>query len=585
MKHKITGNGPVIIILRGLGRTFDYWLDFEQELAKSFKVVMINLPGTDSEIEKTPLTIKRTAKLLVRKINELRPEIGEPPYNFFGLSLGGLSAMGVAYYYPELVNTLSVASSSITQLEARRIKITPLVKMLIMELEPGRPPYPNNRVGKYLVSPSYLKKNPGIIKAWDRIWATQDLSKKNFIRQLISALFSLTPEMVSRIKTPTLIISGEDDLLVHYENSEIIKNYIPNSVHIRVPEAGHDITTEKPELIADMLKDFAQTKSLELMRSKFQMEKETPELLQLKRLAKNYSDILIMEELGEIEHMGYRSPVNAFYISHKPNPELPTVAFFSCFHGVEWIGSRVLVNFIEHLIREITWDEDIKALTEKVNICGIPVVNPIGRLEHNRSNGNGIDLMRNAPVRSDKALLLLGGQKFSRHIPWYMGEGLEKENVIVSKFLDDNVFPSDFKITIDIHSAFLRGSRIWIPYASGKKLPEKETKLFRQVRKTLNSVYKYNPYKYQKQENIYKTHGDFWDHSFDRHGSSAKGTFLPITLEISSREWSVRNFLRKWSLEALFSPSNRKQENSEYIKHIMVFDFIIRFAKNYSKTK
>lgn len=581
MKHKIVGNGPVIIILRGLGRTLEYWLDFEPVLAKDFKVVMIDLPGVNDEKESTPIMLQTTVKLLVKKIEELKPLIGEPPYHFFGLSLGGLSAMGIAYYNPELVETLTVASSSIAQLQSKRISLLPLLDMLLMELEPGRPPYPNKRIGKYLIGRKYLKEHPEILKTWDRIWAMQELTKDNFFRQMLSALFSITPEMASRIQIPTMVISGEDDRLVPFENSEVIKNCIPNSVHIRVPEAGHDITTEKPELIAEMLKYFTSTKDLNIIKTKFQITKEPQELLQLKRLEKNFGDVVITEELGEVAYKGYRTPINAFFISHKPKPELPTIAFFSCFHGVEWIGSRVLVNFVEHLVREIKWDEDIKNLTDKVNICGILTVNPVGRIEGYRSNGNGIDLMRNSPVRAEHAVPLLGGQKISRYLPWYMGKGLEKENEIVVKFLNNYVFPSHFKMTIDIHSAFLRRSRIWIPYASGKKLPAKEARLFRQLRKMLNGIYKYNPYKYEKQESLYKTHGDFWDYNFDRHNEVYKGTYLPLTLEISSWNWTMKNFLKHWSLESLFSPDTTKESNAEYIKHIMVFDFLIRFLKNY----
>ena len=581
MKHKIKGSGPVIIILRGLGRTLEYWLDFEDILAKDFKVVMIDLPGTNDEKESTPVMLQTTVKLLVEKIIELKPLIGEPPYHLFGLSLGGLAAMGITYYNPELVDTLTLASSSIAQLQSKRINLIPLLDLLTMELEPGRPPYPNKKISKYLVSKKYLREHPEIVKVWDRIWSMQDLTKTNFFRQMLSAVFSVTPEMASRIQTPTLIISGEDDLLVPFENSEVIKNCMPNAVHIRVPEAGHDITTEKPELIVEMIKDLTKTKDLEFIKTKFQLTKEPQELVQLKRMEKNFGDVVITEELGEVDYKGYRTPVNAFFISHKPRPELPTIAFFSSFHGVEWIGSRVLVNFIEHLVREIKWDEDIKSLTEKVNICGILIVNPVGRIEGYRSNGNGIDLMRNAPVKAEHAIPLLGGQKLSKHLPWYMGEGLEKENEIVVKFLNDYVFPSSFKMTIDIHSAFLRRSRIWIPYASGKKLPAKEAALFRQLRKTLNGIYKYNPYKYEKQEDLYRTHGDFWDYNFDRHNEVYSGTYLPLTLEISSWNWTIKNFLKHWSLESLFSPDTRKESNAEYIKHIMVFDFLIRFMKNY----
>lgn len=581
MKHKIVGQGETIIILRGLGRSFDYWLEFETELARYFRVVMINMPGIDDEKEKTPITTKGNADKIVEKIKELRGQIGEPPYHLFGISLGGLTAMGIAYYYPELVSTLSAASSSITQLEKVRINPVPFLKLMMMQIEPGDIPYPNRKIGRYLVSKQYIRNNPDIIKKWDDLWYRQELTKPNFFRQLLSALFSLTPHMASRITTPTLLISGEEDKLVPFENSAIIHKYIPNSVHIPIPNIGHDVTTEKPALIAKMISDFARTKDTHLINKTYRITKEPVEITRLKRLEKKFPDFLILDEIGEFEHNGYRIPMNAFFIGHRPDPKLPTVAFFSCFHGVEWVGGRVLINFIDHLVRELCWDEGTRDLVSKINICGIPIANPVGRIEKTRSNGRGVDLMRNAPVTGKRVIPLLGGQRISGSLPWYMGKKIEKENQIIMKFIDDNVFPSEFKMTLDIHSAFLRRSRIWMPYASGKKLPQKEQEIFTRIKKLLNSIYKYNPYRYEKQELVYRTHGDFWDYNFDRHEMNKKGTYIPLTLEISSLNWVLRNFVFNWSFESLFNPLNRRESNEEYFRHITVFDFILRFAKNF----
>ena len=122
-----------------------------------------------------------------------------------------------------------------------------------------------------------------------------------------------------------------------------------------------------------------------------------------------------------------------------------------------------------------------------------------------------------------------------------------------------------------------------MPYASGKKVPEKETKIFAEIKKHLYTIYRHHPYKYEKQTDIYSTHGDFWDYNFDQHLESGKGTYLPLTLEISSFKWAMRNLLSNWTVEAIFNPINRHQSRDEYIKHMMIFDFIIKFAKNYKK--
>ena len=534
--------------------------------------------------EITPLTIKGSAKAVVEKIKQIKDQIGEPPYNFFGLSLGGLTALGIAYHYPRLVKKVCAGGSSITQFRHKRMNVWPFLRIMAMQFEPAGPICPHRVLGKYLVSKNFLIDHPDIIETWDRLWHRQQLSKKNFTKQMISALFSLTPRMLRKIEVPVLILSGEKDALVPFQNSELIKNLLPKAAHISLLRTGHDLTTEHPALVANILKDFTSDISLEELKTKHQPIKEPPEVRKIKTLAEKFPDLIKIELLDYIEHNGYRAPVYSFYMGHKPDPSLPTIAFMSCFHGVEWIGGKVLSDYVEHLVRETNWDADTKAMIGKVNICGIPVVNPIGRIERTRQNARGIDLMRNAPVIAEKALFLLGGQKLTRRLPWFMGEGIEQENQIVLDFLRDHVFPSDFKITLDVHSAFLRHPRIWMPYASGKKVPDKEKKIFAEIRKHLYTIYRHHPYKYEKQTDLYSTHGDFWDYNFDQHLKSGKGTYLPLTLEISSFKWAIRNLLSRWTVEAIFNPINRHQSRDEYIKHMMIFDFIIKFAKNYKKT-
>ncbi|MBN1114608.1 MAG: alpha/beta fold hydrolase [Oligoflexia bacterium] len=583
MKHKITGNGPAIIILRGLGRSYDYWLDFEQELAKYFRVVMINLPAMDDFGEKSPLTIKRTARAFAEKIKSLREEIGPPPYYVFGLSLGGMTAFSLAYYYPDLVSMLILGSSSVRQYTVKRIRTIPLLKILYLHILPFMPKKPHKLIGKYLVSKRYLKQNPGIINVWDGIWQKQKIHKRNFFKQLIAALFALSPSKIKKIKIPCLVISGEEDTLVPPENSEIISNALENSTHITLPQCGHDITTEEPAYIAEMIRDFTAWKNNDDIKTIYTTLKEAPETERLRELEEKFPHKFLLEPLDFIYHKNYKTPVHAFFISHKPQKELPTVALFACFHGVEWIGSSVLINFINHFLNAMEWDEGLRELVRHINLCGIPIVNPVGRIENTRTNGNNIDLMRNSPVSSGNSSFMLGGQEISPMLPWYMGESLQPENKVTIDFLDKYVFPSDFKITMDIHSGFVNRSRIWIPYASGKKLPPKEEELFNKTKNHLDKIYRYHLYEYEKQTDVYRTHGDFWDYNLDRHAQGGRGIYLPFTLEISSLQWSLRSFLIHWKFENLFNPLKENERNSEYIKHLHLMYFLLNLARNHER--
>lgn len=61
---------------------------------------------------------------------------------------------------------------------------------------------------------------------------------------------------VSKIKVPTLIIVGSDDKVTSPEHSRELHVLIKNSELVVVPDAGHLILYEKPELIVEMLLRF-----------------------------------------------------------------------------------------------------------------------------------------------------------------------------------------------------------------------------------------------------------------------------------------------------------------------------------------
>lgn len=584
MKHRIIGNGEPIIILRGLCRSLEYWLGFEDELAKYFKVVMIDLPGMDDLSEITPMTTKANVDLLAQKIAELKKDIGEPPYNVFGLSLGGMAASGLAYYHPKLVKNLMIASTSSRQFRIPRINFRPLFKILLSAAIYGKSNI-HKKIGKYLISNEFIKKSPWILEKWDELLSRQKITVANLFRQLAAAMTSLSPSMLRKLKVPALILAGEDDALVPFRNSVIISKAIKNSVLIVLPGFGHEVTLESASEITNIIKDFVEWQGSSDLKYKYQIIKDTPEGFQLNQLCEEHGDKLEIEILEHIENSYYKTPMYAFYVGHKPDPKLPTIALFAGFHGIEWIGASVLMNFLDHILCSMDWDEGLKETLSKINLCGIPIVNPIGRIEGTRMNGRGIDLMRNSPVIAEKASFMIGGQNLSSHLPWYRGEKLEKENLTVLKFLDDHVMPSPFKLTLDIHSGFVKTSKIWFPYASGRKLPEQEEGMINSIGKYLNKIFKYNMYMYEKQTITYSTNGDFWDYNMDRHCARSVGIYLPYTLEISSYHWMIKDFLVTWNFEHVFNPAKAKEGNVEYLKHVPLLYFFLNLARNYKKFK
>jgi pimeloyl-ACP methyl ester carboxylesterase len=67
------------------------------------------------------------------------------------------------------------------------------------------------------------------------------------------------PDSVATLKTinvPTLLVTGEEDLLTGMNEAELMRQHVPHS-HLRViPKAGHYAPWEQPEEAGQVLRQF-----------------------------------------------------------------------------------------------------------------------------------------------------------------------------------------------------------------------------------------------------------------------------------------------------------------------------------------
>jgi hypothetical protein len=104
------------------------------------------------------------------------------------------------------------------------------------------------------------------------------------------------------------------------------------------------------------------------------------------------------------------------------DPLAPAVGFFGGIHGLERIGTQLILHYMRALLHRLEWDELLHRQLEKIRLVFMPIVNPGGMWAHKRANPQGVDLMRNAPQRADSRVpWLAGGQTLSALLPWYCG--------------------------------------------------------------------------------------------------------------------------------------------------------------------
>lgn len=311
-----------------------------------------------------------------------------------------------------------------------------------------------------------------------------------------------------------------------------------------------------------------------------------PELDVLQALIQRAGSRVRSDIVCEVGVAGEKLPVHCVELGNC-SPEVPAVGFFGGIHGVERIGTQVLLAFLHTLIERLDWDDTLGQLLENVRLVFMPLTNPGGMRLRTRANPAGVDLMRNAPVDADHDVsFLLGGQRWSNALPWYRGregEPMQPEAQAVCQVVEQRLLPHAFSLSLDCHSGFGAKDRIWFPYARTRQpihcLPD-----IYALRGMFRSTHPYHSmYVIEPQARQYTTHGDLWDYLYDHARATSPHTFIPLTLEMGSWLWVKKRPAQLFSVLGMFNPVAPHRHQRILRQHLVFLDFLMRAASSHQR--
>jgi pimeloyl-ACP methyl ester carboxylesterase len=238
------GQGPVLVLVHGLGASAESWRDSIRYLARGYRVVALDLPGYGkSDKPRSNYSIEYHAAAL----NDFIDALGRDKVALVGNSMGGWIAAMVALKNPEKISHLILVDSAGLRRDAAAspINLNPATKeemrALLLALFSNK-----SLVTEKLVNDQWEYRKD--------IRSTVQATLESF-----KAKLPLLDERLKDIKIPTLIIWGRDDALIPLEYAEKFAKGIPGSKLVVIDSAGHIPQVEKPAVFYRAIKGFVRS--------------------------------------------------------------------------------------------------------------------------------------------------------------------------------------------------------------------------------------------------------------------------------------------------------------------------------------
>ncbi len=271
-----------------------------------------------------------------------------------------------------------------------------------------------------------------------------------------------------------------------------------------------------------------------------------PEMVELQRLIEDGAPHLEVRTVCEVGVGRHRFPVYRLALGNS-DPALPVVGFFGGIHGLERIGTQVVLVFLGSLLARLSWDSLLQRELESVRLVFMP--------------------------------LLLGGHRLSPRLPWYRGPSgaaFEAEAQAVCDIVGEELTSRSFSIALDCHSGFGVRDRIWFPFAH-TALPFHHLPEVHALQQLFDQTYPHHNYLFEPQSRLYLTHGDLWDHLY-LGSAAADRVFLPLTLEMGSWLWVKKNPRQLLSRRGIFNPLPLHRLHRVLRRHLLWLEFLVRAA-------
>lgn len=247
VSYLVTGNGPPVYMVHGIGSRKTTWAPLVAELKKRFTCVAYDLRGHgDSPVPSPPYTLEE----LVDDLEALRNRLGHEKIHIVGHSLGGMIGPAYARAFPDRVFSVSLLSTAAGRSDEDRDN---LARVAIAMRERGVMPVISTLVERWYTD-EFISNAPSRIE--QRKAQVEATPEEVFLSVFdVYATTEMAPWLNS-LTCPCLVMTGEGDLACSPRLNRFIAAEIPDSDLVILENLKHSILVEAPHRVIPHLKKF-----------------------------------------------------------------------------------------------------------------------------------------------------------------------------------------------------------------------------------------------------------------------------------------------------------------------------------------
>ena len=242
------GDGAPVVLLHPFPANHEFWLPVAESLAR-YRVILLDLRGHgESDVGEGPGTMEKHAADIVRVMDDAG--VGRAP--LIGVSIGGYVLFEFWRKYRGRVAALGLCNTKATAdgAEARAARLQAATDVL----ERGTEPFFETMIPR-LLGRTTRETRPDLVDGALRMMRKMSPDDVAQVQRGMAA----RPDSVETLKTinvPTLIMTGDEDILTGVNEAELMRQHLPGSrLHV-IPKAGHYAPWEQSQEVARLLRQF-----------------------------------------------------------------------------------------------------------------------------------------------------------------------------------------------------------------------------------------------------------------------------------------------------------------------------------------